>query len=324
MKKIAAQISPEAKSAYFKDYLQVAEQELQLVTGGMDIKYRQAGPLEFFELECEESYIPRLLRLSFVQGLYSIEGNGEEVALVPIDKLADFRLHEDFVFGSKYRGKTNERLTQMLINVGLSAIANDSGTDLAKGVKLLDPMCGRATTLLWAMRYGIAARGIEQDVKAIADIRQSLKKWSKLHRQKHKLADGFIGKPKKNGAGKFLDFSAEDTAMRVVVGDARQADRIFKKEKFDLLVSDLPYGVQHFTTDKTRNPLAVIRDSVSAWKQCLKSRGAIVLAFNSYIPKRKALIEAFELAGFEALLFSAPHRMSESIVRDVVIFRVAG
>jgi RMKL-like, methyltransferase domain len=324
MRKIAAQISPEARSAYFKDYLQVAEQELQLVTGGKEIAYRQAGPLEFFELECEESYIPRLLRLSFVQGLYSIEGNGEEVALIPIDKLADFRLHDDFVFGSKYRGKTNERLTQMLINVGLSAIANDSGTDPAKAVKLLDPMCGRATTLLWAMRYGIAARGIEQDVKAIADIRQSLKKWSKLHRQKHKMTDGFIGKPHKNGSGKFLDFSAEETSMRVVVGDARQADQIFKKDKFDLLVSDLPYGVQHFTTDKTRNPLAVIDESVQAWKHCLKKKGAIVLAFNSYIPKRRALIETFEQGGFEALPFSASHRMSESIVRDVVIFRVAG
>ena len=268
MKKIAVQISPEAKSAYFKDYLQVARQELQLVTGWSEAGYRQAGALEFFELDCAESDISRLLRLSFVQGLYCIEGDW----LAPIDELADFRLHDDFVFGSKYRGKTNERLTQMLINVGLSVIGNESG----EGVKLLDPMCGRATTLLWAIRYGMTARGIEQDAKAIADIRQSLKKWTKLHRQKHKMMDGFIGKPKKNGLGKFLDFSAEGATMRVVAGDARQADQIFKKDKFDLLVSDLPYGVQHFTTDKTRNPLAVISESITAWKHCLKSRGAIV------------------------------------------------
>ena len=314
MKKIAVQISPEAKSAYFKDYLQVARQELQQVAGWSDVGYRQAGALEFFELDCEQADMPRLLRLSFVQGLYSIEGS----CLAPIDELADFRLHEDFVFGSKYRGKTNERLTQMLINVGLSAIGRDPG----EGVKLLDPMCGRATTLLWAMRYGITARGIEQDAKAIADIRQSLKKWTKLHRQKHKMMDGFIGKPNKNGLGKFLDFNAEAATMRVVVSDARQADQIFKKDKFDLLVSDLPYGVQHFTTDKTRNPLAVIDESITAWKHCLKSGGAIVLAFNSYIPKRTAIIETFEQAGFEALAFSAAHRMSESIVRDVVVFKI--
>jgi len=315
MKKIAVQISPEAKSAYFKDYLQVAKQELQQVMAGPDIEYRQAGALEFFDLDCEEEDMSRLLRLSFVQGLYSIEA----ASLSPIDKSADFFLHDDFVFGSKYRGKTNERLTQMLINVGLSAITFDT----AKGVKLLDPMCGRATTLLWALRYGIAARGIEQDAKAIADIRQSLKKWSKLHRQKHKMMEGYIGKPNKRGPGKFLDFSVDNTSMRVVVGDAREADKIFKKEKFDLLVSDLPYGVQHFTTDKTRNPLAVISDSVAAWKRCLKGGGAIVLAFNSYMPKRSVLIKTFEQAGFEALAFSASHRMSESIVRDVVVFKVS-
>jgi len=315
MKKIAVQISPESKSAYFKDHLQVARQELRQVIGELGLEYRQVGALEFFELECEEDAIPRLLRLSFVQGLYAIEGT----RLAPIAQLADFRLHEDFVFGSKYRGKTNERLTQMLINVGLSAIASDSG----KHVKLLDPMCGRATTLLWAMRYGITARGIEQDAKAIEDLRQSLKKWTKLHRQSHKLAEGFIGKPNKKGLGKFLDFSADDAMMRVVVGDARQADEIFKKDKFDLLISDLPYGVQHFTTDKTRNPLAVISESAEAWKRCLKTSGAIVLAFNSYIPKRAALIETFEQAGFEALEFSASHRMSESIVRDVVVFKIA-
>jgi hypothetical protein len=315
MKKIAVQISPEAKSAYFKDYLQVAKQELRQVMADPGIEYRQAGTLEFFDLDCGEEDLSQLLRLSFVQGVYSIEG----ACLAPIDKSADFFLHDDFVFGSKYRGKTNERLTQMLLNVGLSAIDFDT----AKVVKLLDPMCGRATTLLWALRYGIAARGIEQDAKAIADIRQSLKKWSKLHRQKHKMMDGYIGKPNKRGPGKFLDFSVNNNNMRVVVGDAREADKIFKKEKFDLLVTDLPYGVQHFTTDKTRNPIAVISDSVAAWKNCLKAGGAIVLAFNSYMPKRSVLIQAFEMAGFEALAFSASHRMSESIVRDVVVFKMS-
>jgi len=190
------------------------------------------------------------------------------------------------------------------------------------GINLLEPMCGRATTLLWAMRYGLKARGIEQDTKAIEDIHRNLKKWTKLHRQKHKLSEGFIGESKKKKLGDFLDFSAEDTTMRVVNADARNADQIFKKEKFDLIVSDLPYGVQHFTTDKTRNPINVIEECVNAWKSCLKKKGAIVLAFNNNNPKRAKLINLFEKAGFQALSFSAAHRMSESIIRDVVVFKL--
>ncbi|MCW8901581.1 MAG: hypothetical protein OQK75_09280 [Gammaproteobacteria bacterium] len=315
MKKIAVQISPEAKTAYFANYIDVAQQELIQVCGDIPFSYFKIGALEFFELASTDVNLEQLLKLSFTQGLYAIEGE----LLRPLDLSADFNLHEDFVFGSKFKGKTNERLTQMLINVGLSAINETTG----KGLKLLDPMCGRATTLLWAIRYGFAARGIEQDPKAIEDIHRNLKKWTKLHRQKHKLSEGFIGESRKKKLGDFLDFSAADTAMRVVSGDARNTEQIFKKEKFDLIVSDLPYGVQHFTTEKTRNPLTVIDECISGWKNCLKKRGAVVLAFNNYNPKRKALIEVFEKSGFEALSFSAKHRMSESIVRDVVIFKLS-
>lgn len=314
MKRIAVQVSPEAKSAYFADYLNVARQEITKVLGEIPVTYFNAGPLEYFELEENGLNLDKLLRLSFVQGLYAIEGE----LLRPLAQRADYFLHEDFVFGSKFKGKTNERLTQMLINTGLAEIGADPGDN----VKLLDPMCGRATTLLWTMRYGINSRGIEQDPNAIADIQRNLKKWSKLHRQKHKLQVGAIGDSKKKSSGKFLEFSAEECNMRVVTGDARNADQLLKKEKFDLLVCDLPYGVQHFTTKNTRNPLSVIEECAGPWKKCLKKTGAAVLAYNRNNPKRNALINVFQQEGFEAQPFTAEHRMSESIVRDVVILRI--
>ena len=144
---------------------------------------------------------------------------------------------------------------------------------------------------------------------------------TKLHRQKHKMDEGSIGKANKNEVGRFLQFSAADCSMKVIVGDTRSAADTLKGEQFNLLVSDLPYGVQHFTTANTRNPLPVLQQSVEQWKQCLKPGAAIVLAFNNYLPRRTALVEAFESAGLEAQRFSAPHRMSESIVRDVVVFK---
>lgn len=314
MKRIALQISPEAKAAYFADYLKVAQRELAHVFGEIPVTYSSIGPLEYFELENNCLNLNKLMQLSFAQGIYAIE----DELFRPLPVRADYRLHEDFVFGSKFKGKTNERLTQMLINIGLAEIGADTGD----GVKLLDPMCGRATTLLWAIRSGINARGIEQDANAIIDIHRNLKKWTKIHRQKHKLTEGFIGPANKKNLGKYLNFNAEECSMRVVIGDARNSDQIFKKEKFDLVVCDLPYGVQHFTTEKTRNPLMVIEQCVEPWKNCLKKTGAIVLAYNRNNPKRNALIHAFEKGGFEAQPFSAEHRMSESIVRDVVIFRL--
>lgn len=314
MTKIAIQISPEAKAAYFSDYLYVAEQELNHVIGSIPFNAVKKGGLEFFELDNTGLDLDKILRLSFVQGIYAIEGN----LLRPLELTADYHLHEDFVFGSKFKGKTNERLTQLLINVGLATI----GKDATKDVKLLDPMCGRATTLLWAMRYGLQAKGIEQDTKAIEDIHRNLKKWTKLHRQKHKLSEGFIGGQKKKRTGQFLDFNTEQGSMRIVIEDARKAEQVFKKEKFDLLISDLPYGIQHFTTEKTRNPLTIIEQCIKPWKTCLKKTGAIVLAFNSNNPKRIDLINAFEQCGFKAHTFSARHRMSESIIRDILVLQL--
>jgi DNA modification methylase len=313
LKDIALLISPSASSAYFKDTLAVARAELALVVSEKEPEHWQVGALNFLVLNLTSVQQQAVVSLSFVQGIF--ERHGDQ--LLPLDITPEYRLHEDFVFGSKYKGKTNEHLTQLLLNVGLNHINLPEG----QTAKLLDPMCGRGTTLIWAMRYGLNAKGIEQDAKALDDIRQHLKKWTKLHRQKHKLQEGFVGENQKRNHGKFLEFQAEDRSARFICGDSRDADKLIKNEKFDLIVSDLPYGVQHFTTDNTRNPITVIEQSIDAWKAVLKNKGTIVLAFNRYIPKRNALVAAFENQGFETAPFSAAHRMSESIVRDVVVFK---
>ena len=98
-------------------------------------------------------------------------------------------------------------------------------------------------------------------------------------------------------------------------------DQLIKKDKFDLIISDLPYGVQHFAQLKNRNPLELLEDCAQVWKNCLKQGGAMVLAFNKNNPKREELIEIFEFVGLQANPFSAPHRMSESIVRDILVLQ---
>lgn len=310
MKHLFLLISPQAKGAYFNELVSVAKAELSWLIEPTHIDYQKTGMMEFLECEVDESRLPVLASMSFICGIFEKSGH----QLIPLDITPDFVLHEDFVFGSKFKGKTSELLTQLLINVGLKTIGPVSNA------KLLDPMCGRATTLLWGMRYGMKTRGIEQDQKAIADIRQSVKKWTKIHRQKHELKEGFVGKSNKQKQGKFIEFSAEGSSMKVITGDSSQASELLNGEKFHLVIADLPYGVQ-FTAGKPRNPLAVLENCAPEWVDTMKPDGAMVLAFNNYLPEREKLIDLFEEHGLEALEFSAPHRMSESIVRDIVIFR---
>jgi SAM-dependent methyltransferase len=314
MKKYSLLISPRVKSAYFNHYIDVSKAELAYFIQDQEVVHTKIANMDFLEIKASEDILPQLSTLSFVYGIFEQKrGN-----LVPLDINISYKLHEDFVFGSKYKGKTNEILTQMLINIGLKSV----GKPLSS-LKLLDPMCGRGTTLLWAMRYGIKAKGIELDPKALQDIRNIVKKWSKVHHQKHDIKDGFIGgkQNKKDPNGKFLEFKTNEASMRVITGDTYEATYLLNGEKFDLIVSDIPYGIHHLASKKVRNPISLLEECADEWADSLKKDGVMVLAFNNYLPKRAELVELFEEHGFEELEFQAPHRMSESIVRDIVVMR---
>ena len=303
-------ISPLARGAFFTEYLAAAHAELNGLLGTAGF-HRRVGDLDFLECEVSDEQLPEVLRLSCVQGVF------ERVAtqLRPIDLTASFALHPDFVFGSKYRGKTNETFTQFLLNVGLQHLVGEGD----KAPKLLDPMCGRGTTLLWALRYGLSAKGIEQEEKALGDLRQNVKKWCKIHRQKHRLSEGFVGRSNKQNIGKFIRFAVDETAAQLIRGDTSTADELLNGETFDLIIADLPYGVQHVTTKGTRNPLVVLRTAIPAWARCLKKGGAMVLAYNRNLPSREELMACFAETELVIEPFSIPHRMSESIIRDVLV-----
>lgn len=313
MPDFALLISPAARAAYFANTYDVALAEISGLSGVIVSGQEIRGGMQFLRIECDAVQVTNLLRLSFAQGLFLIEGDNWQ----PVEGGAGFVLHEDFVYGEKYRGKTNETLTRMLISLALQEA--NTGQDK---LRLLDPMCGRGTSLLWAMRFGISAVGIEKDPTALNEIRRGLKKWTKLHRQKHKLVDGWMQKSNKKGVGKFLEFMAEGQVARIVTGDTVDARDLAGRKPFDLLVTDIPYGVQHMGgVDGERSPLSVIQAAAPGWAACLAPGGAMAIAFNSNIPRRTQMIDAFDGLGLEVIDKSVAHRMSESIMRDVLLLR---
>ena len=112
---------------------------------------------------------------------------------------------------------------------------------------------------------------------------------------------------------------AENTTLRAVHGDCRSITKVFKERTFSLIITDIPYGVQHHVGNGTRNPRMLLQEAIPIWKQSLQKGGAMVISFNRNLPKRKEIIEICSSAGLNIVDFSIPHRMSESIVRDVVI-----
>ena len=312
MTEYALLMSPRADAAFFAKAIDVAEEEVRGATGKVPGRLLQ-GDMTFLTLDADPSDLPALARLASVLGVFLRDGD----LMRPMDVTGAFSLHPDFVWGEKYRGKTNETLTQLLLNIALQTA---EPRDPAERV-VFDPMCGRGTSLLWAMRYGFRAIGVDQDDTVLRDLQRSLKKWTKLHRQKHKLSHGWVQRANKKGVGKYLDFAAADTSLRVIIGETADAFDLLQRKPVDLLISDLPYGVEHKAGRDTRNPLHVISAAAPAWTKCLAPGGAMAIAFNSYLPKRAALIEAFDGLGLEIIERPLAHRMSEAILRDILVLK---
>jgi hypothetical protein len=121
-----------------------------------------------------------LANLSSAYGLFEVLG--ELLRPVPLAPLASF--DDDLITIPKYAGKTNEQFTKLLLNLTLLA-SGSAGRMLAGGVTVLDPLCGRGTTLNQALMYGYDAIGIERDGKEVDAYAAFLRAWLRRKRIKH-------------------------------------------------------------------------------------------------------------------------------------------
>ena len=65
----------------------------------------------------------------------------------------------------------------------------------------------------------------------------------------------------------------------------------------------------------------MIKAAAPGWANCLAPGGVLAIAYNQNIPKRVEMIAAFDGLGLEVIDRNVAHRMSESIVRDVLLLR---
>ena len=103
-------INPLAQGAYFSSLLKVAQAELSALFPGVEAAPSRCGPLQFIDVALPRSEARQLMRLSFAQGLFEEAPNGQ---LTPLAEGPGFALPEALVWGSKYRGKTHELVTQL-------------------------------------------------------------------------------------------------------------------------------------------------------------------------------------------------------------------
>src|SRR5215471_1361227 len=192
-----------------------------------------------------------LANLSCLYALFRVEGENEALYPVPLHRLD--RLDDDLITILKYPGKTNEQFTKLLLNVTMSS-SRFASDILTRRLSVLDPLCGRGTTLNQALMYGFNAYGVDIDKRDIETYSSFIQRWLRDKRFKHQADFGPVRRNRQVVASR-LRVSFAATKDEYKAGDLQQLNVVhaetgklldfFRPESVDLVVADAPYGVQH-------------------------------------------------------------------------------
>ena len=333
MNSYALLILPAANRVYAQASVDLAAGELEVfnhaVLGGRvrDIAPTRIGGVPYVGFSAEELRARDVALLANLSSLYALfEVRGE--LLRPLELRSLDRFDDDLVTIQRYPGKTNERFTRLLLNVTILASAFRDEL-LERRFSVLDPLCGRGTTLNQALLCGFDAAGIDVDAHDFDAYAQFIRTWLKDKRLKHR-ADLSTVRRDRRVIGRRLDVTLGDgIRLTAVNADTNRAREFFRPRSFDVLVADLPYGVQHGSRSGparlSRSPAELLAGALPVWTELLRPGGAIGLAWNTYVAGREELSGVLAAAGLE-VMDAEPytrfrHRVDQAIVRDVLIAR---
>ncbi len=326
----ALQVRQHPNARYYETLTALARSELHcmLLACGVDATpyEKTLGGSSFLCFETAQ-LTDRQLRFLCAHSARGLVCTVENGLLRPLDVPEDGFLPPDMPEILKYKGKTNTAFTHLLINIALSA------SGLAAGdapVSLLDPLCGRGTTLFCAFTRGMDACGADIDGKELRNGIQFASKYLQYHKIKHQMAaSGLTAAGGRNAPS--TRFTAtkngERHSLTFLQADAQAIAGFLRGERYDIIVADLPYGVQHAPREggKDASFLSLLARSLPGWRALLRPGGAMALAFNTYTLDKHLLIQHLEKAGLAPLTDPPYHDFShwveQAVNRDVVVAR---
>ena len=190
----------------------------------------------------------------------------------------------------RYKGKTNEVFTKVLLNIAI--FAGGFSNKYTGRLRILDPLAGGGTTLFLALSNGYDAFGIEhqkQDVDTtIVFLRQYL---NSIHMPYKELDE----RGRRIGRRYQFEIGHKGATRRLVLahGDTCEANLHLQEvpggPHMHAIVGDLPYGIQHFG-----EIAGMLRKALSVWESMLLPGGTIALAWNATRIERSSMIGLVE------------------------------
>ena len=323
---------PHANIRYRQSLLQLAVQELSMTLSALgreaEVVPQKMGGAMFLTFEAAKLTERDMRMLSQLASVYTLF-EMEDGKLTTLERTHPNYVGEDLPALLKYKGKTNEMFTDTMLTMALAASAFMPVHD--SQLVVCDPMAGRGTTLMLALRRGYHGVGIEigkADVKEAADY---MTRYLEFHRIKYKRTDSALTVRGQVGGreNKFVfsdsaeHFKDGDTrTLRLICGDTREAEALLKPNSVHLMVTDAPYGVQKGTAGRQDSIGGTIAAALPGWFDVLKSGGVLAMSFNTHVTRREGLVRLFEKAGFEIeQTANLEHWVEQAISRDVILAR---
>jgi SAM-dependent methyltransferase len=329
MPQYALLIAPSANRVYADAAPRLCRTELLIFGSVLTEAPRDVVPLTLggvsyvgFGAELSPRDIAYLSNLSSIYALFEVV-EPDLLRPVGLNPLAHF--DDDLITIPKYAGKTNEQFTRMLLN--LTVLASDA--DLLGGaITVLDPLCGRGTTLNQALVYGYRGIGVELDGKDVDLYASFLRTYLQRKRIKHRTELNPVRRNGKLVGRRFEAHIGADTSVTVLHADTVRARDLLKAACADVIVVDLPYGVAHGSHAGgalARGPLALLREAAPVWAELLKPGGALGMSWNTHVAKRADAAGVLADAGLvpvdDAYHQELEHWVDQAITRDVIIAR---
>jgi SAM-dependent methyltransferase len=312
-------VRPAANRVFAGDAPRLLAAELAAVTG-LAAEVTTIAGVEYVTFEGDAD-LRWVAALSSTYALFERDGE----LLRPVELPAVDRYDEDLLTTQRYVGRTNETFTKLLVNLALATAGRVPG----ERARVLDPLCGRGTTLNQALTYGADAVGVDLDGADVQHYRTFLTTWLQEKRLKHQV-DATAGRHRFRVeiGPKGAAHAAERQTVDVVVGDTTEAATAFGRSSVDALVADLPYGVQHGSragADLDRKPDDLLRSALPAWRRALRPGAGVALSWNTRILRRDDLVALLTDAGYDVQPTGDDgafvHRVDRTITRDLVVAR---
>jgi hypothetical protein len=330
MTRYALLIAPSSNRVYADASIRLTQAELAIFAPRLSgpptgVHELSLGGVRYvgFDAELTEADVAQLSNLSSLYALFEVVGDD---LLRPVGLHPLARYDDDLITIPKYAGKTNEQFTKLLLNA--TVLGSEAGPAmLERRLTVLDPLCGRGTTLNQALMYGYDGIGIELDGKDVDAYSAFLRTWLKRKRIKHQAGTNPVRRDRRLVARRFEVTIGGGQRLTVFNADTTDAREFLRAGCADVLVADAPYGVAHVhgAAGRSRGMVDLLSAAAPVWAELLRPGGAVGLAWNTYLAPRSEVADILAKSGLRVLdgagYDDLEHRVDQAIIRDVVVAR---